>query len=475
MGNIAKILMPNGLDIKCDILTAVFKQWGEGSQDPSNEGYGDGSGSYGEEFAVEVRIAEKVVLQAGVQPSYAMVDVPMAAFGPGKYDELVYSVAFNARGPAKLKMNTRCTVYASNPEGRSIPLLVGTVVKCSHGIKADNVIFTVYDDKWMLHKVTCFGQCQYDPIKDIYGFVADEPLIFNRFGFEDCLDTRWGPRFAPSHRFGWKNDPLNGTDGGSEANQLQGEPPPGKAQHRSRSWRVVDAGRYLRDMHYGKSMTKRPPSFQKYGMQTVGTGVNWPESMHDLLHDNAGTERILRNCVLEGLTLDMALSKLGQRAGAFELYCIPNGKSGGGDNGNDAGVGNGTVVGDAFAALQTMFDTNMAGMNAAFNAGYAVFSPAVQAANDALNDAVGVFQSATSISAQNTAAVLRNAHATLAMQAKAAKDAASVGVFKDLITPAYQQYLATVGNALNGSPGHYAMPNGSIHGDQSTLTYSLGD
>jgi len=225
MGNFGSITLSSSVDVDADVYMAIIQV-----------GMGD-TGDATEELAEEVRIAEKIVLQAGPEPSYAIVTIPLK---DGIGDEDAFSVAFQsiARG---VKMNTRCTITHVH-NGKSTALLSGTITDIQNSMQ-DSLIITVQDDRYLLEKVTVFGQIQHDPSVGESGhtaFVASEPCVFNMFGFPNCIDTPHGPRFSPTIRWGW-------SAGGTA------EPAPGSASQRARSWRTYDIAHYLRSAHYGGS------------------------------------------------------------------------------------------------------------------------------------------------------------------------------------------------------------------------------
>ena len=106
MGNFGSITLSSSVDVDADVYMAIIQV-----------GMGD-TGDATEELAEEVRIAEKIVLQAGPEPSYAIVTIPLK---DGIGDEDAFSVAFQsiARG---VKMNTRCTITHVH-NGKSTALL----------------------------------------------------------------------------------------------------------------------------------------------------------------------------------------------------------------------------------------------------------------------------------------------------------------------------------------------------------------
>lgn len=301
MGNAAAVSFTNAAEFGADRLMAVFTQV-----------RADGSA---ESFAAPLRIAERVQLNAGPEPGYAVVSIPMDAF-PGEED--AFAVALSGGGPLALtRPNVRATVVAAGGFGPATPLLCGTVVDVSHGLGDDSGVLTILDDRWLLEKYTVFGQLQYDPRTLQNGFAAAEPCVFNALGLPNCIDAPLGPRFAPAPRYGW-----------AEADTA--EPEPGAARERARSWRAADAVAYLRAAHY-EAEAWPGTGIADYGTRFVPAGsVAWPVTLGEQLcgAESSTGERALHECALEGATLKEALVELARRAGPYEL-CLSPGSAGG--------------------------------------------------------------------------------------------------------------------------------------------------
>lgn len=97
MGNAAAVSFANDGEFAADRLMAVFTlRRADGSV---------------ESFAAPLRIAERVQLNAGPEPGYAVVSIPMDAF-PG--EENAFAVALAGGGPLALtRPNVRATVIAA--------------------------------------------------------------------------------------------------------------------------------------------------------------------------------------------------------------------------------------------------------------------------------------------------------------------------------------------------------------------------
>jgi len=466
VANKAQVAIPSGKDKSVEMLLASFTLGNASNINPLSAEFGDGSGNYGEEFATEIRIAERIVLQSGKNPSYAIITIPMANFGPTKYDEAAFAVAAISNGPAaKILLNTRCSVFLSY-SGKRVPLLNGTTINVAHDIKNDAIVVTIYCDKWMLSRVTCFGQAQYDPEHSRYGLVTNEPLVFNMFGYNTCLDTPYGPRFAPCPNYGWRVSSTSGVHGGSESKQSNGEPSPGYATTRARRWRVNDAIEYLRDMHYLGAKKGRPASAADYGTQIVGRGLTWPAGLGQVLGSKGGS-RTLHNVSCEGLSLDAALTRVISRAGPYELYCAPGGSKAG-DNEND--VAGGLLAADPsglYATLATAFDGQMSTLATEFESGFTAFETALNTAtatlDTAMSDYVRQLGAPYNGAAQNAVnemgTYIKNQLALLSIT-----DAGSASELREKFEEYFKQYASAMGVALTGSPGRYTTANGAIAG-----------
>jgi hypothetical protein len=268
------------------------------------------SGSYTSDEASEehpgLRYATEVVRTMGPQYSYAYIGVPVNTFGY----EHAPAVALQKDGPAgKVKLRSRAKVKMIDYNGNAVPLLVGYLVQYAHSIDEDSVIGMVMDDRWLLSKVTCFGSACYDPQTKLHYFDAGRSLIFNNQGYPDCVDSPFGPRFAPSRLFGYIQ---------TKVVEDSNEPLPGSAQLKARSWRCQDVARYLRDMYFQGT---RPHHPQSYGKQQLSQYIDWPSSFGN----QYGFIRVPRHLDLENLDVSEALSRLARKAGPYELNMVPVG------------------------------------------------------------------------------------------------------------------------------------------------------
>src|SRR5207249_4901395 len=128
----------------------------------------------------------------------------------------------------------------SSASSSSHTVMSGTLVQYTHTFADDSAIALCMDDKWLLSKVTVFGRMTYDPLTGRHYFDAAAPCNFNELGYPNCIDSPYGPRFAPAHRFGFK---------AAQGSEDYSEPSVGSATTRARSWTVQDIFNYLRSLH----------------------------------------------------------------------------------------------------------------------------------------------------------------------------------------------------------------------------------
>lgn len=464
MGNKAQVKLSSTQDPPVNYLVGIFKLFPEGVKRPSAE-FGDGSGNY-TEIITELQIAEQIVLQAGQTPSVAIVSIPMAAFGALSFDEVPYSVAFRTDGPAgEILRNSRASIFMRTSTGQRCPLLNGTVLDVTHGIEKDDLLITVADDRWLLTRITVFGQCQFDPDTGKETFVANAPCIFNEMGYPNCIDaettdrngkkTSLGPRFAATVRQGWRSHSTN-------------EPYYGDAKLRTRSWTAADAVEYFRSRHFGK--TKRATSSQYYGTQILGKGLEWPAGLGQIL--TSENTRVLHHTVCEKLTLDAALTKVAHRAGPYELDCVPG--AGNADNGNDVAnpmdIGGNTFP-SLFIGLQQDFDNNIATLNAAFSSGTGVFQAVLDYTTTVMKTAMDLYVSQVggkfADSIDHRAAKIISDYQAVITDFNRNNPTATAAEFSTFITPYHAEFLSQWGSLLKDSPGRYTLPNGAVVGGGS--------
>jgi hypothetical protein len=248
--------------------------------------------------------ATSVTLVGGEQPSSAFVAIPIAG---REWDEQAPTVALRPDGPVgRIPLKSRCRIILRKAGSRNAyTVLSGSVVEFRHQIATDSAVALVFDDRWLLSKVTVFGRAVYDPASERSYFDSGTDCIFNEMGWPNCLDTPYGPMFAPSWRYGYK----------SQSDYT--EPAQGAATARARSWTVQDVIDYLRNLHY--SGTSFPVSSVYVGSNKVSAWVGWSKSASQML----GSNRTVQNFSLQNTTLLRALQQTARRAGPYDLYIRP--------------------------------------------------------------------------------------------------------------------------------------------------------
>lgn len=261
---------------------------------------------------IPARFCNQIVLTSGNAPSYATFGVPVADFGPTKYDRAAREVAFAALGPMKdVKFRTmaRCGI---NVDGYEQTKLVGWYVARTHslGPLADDIAGQVYDARWRLSKVTTKYRLTWDPSTDVV-YWDPTPLRFNDFGYPNCVDhPTLGPLFGPCHRFGYSN---------SYVKDDIKEPLPGEATARARSWRGQDAIRYLQTCHAANK--KCPLPVVDWGRDRLPPEIIWPDGLGNV----PGNDRTLKDLSEHGESLLDALCDVLRHMGPYDLGTEPDG------------------------------------------------------------------------------------------------------------------------------------------------------
>lgn len=254
------------------------------------------------------RYVSQVCLSAGISGSHAFLSSPMNQWGPGQYDELMNSCALKIDGPAgDILLLTRAAVsyYES---GLSGDLMTGWVVAHAHQIGEDSVVTEIWDDRFVLGKITVFGCIVFDPQSDKYYYDMTRPAIYNNLGYPDCIDTGLGPCHAPGHLCGWRM--------GAETEDYI-ELGVGYATGRARTWRVLDVGENLRMRHIFGAGWKH--NNVDVGTRALPEWVNWPRGVFNV----AGGNRPLKMVSLQGWSLRDALQGIARKAGAYDIYTAP--------------------------------------------------------------------------------------------------------------------------------------------------------
>ncbi|HYF49520.1 MAG TPA: hypothetical protein VEJ63_08945 [Planctomycetota bacterium] len=173
--------------------------------------------------------ADRVVLQGGDDPSYAVAEIPLTQF-----EETAPAIAAVRSGPLDgVKIGTRALVFVYSPDSNlSAPLLAGSVVNIQQDLASDGAALTIFDDRWLLRGVHVCGQFIYQPDDGSIVYRQRGPARFNPHGRANCMDSPGGPLFAPF--------PDYGREDGDTA------PLPGAAAKAARPWRLSDIAAYLR-------------------------------------------------------------------------------------------------------------------------------------------------------------------------------------------------------------------------------------
>lgn len=292
MGNSAQVVINSGADQTAVQLVATF------------------NGSGDDDYATPVRFCSRAVLVSGMNPSYAFVGVPFKEF---PVDEVAMNIALKQGGPAgSILLRTRCSI-AFNQNGRTVNLMNGNLLKYGHnfGNSEDSVVGEIYDDRWILGKITTFGRYVWDPEANLCYYDAASPLVFNKMGYPDLLDHPiYGPVFAPSFKFGWRTDSY----------EQSAEASPGNATSSTRSWPVADVFLYLRNFYGNQSFRGFFRNSQlDYGTTTLPSFIQWDKSAG--VFD--GSQRTLKDVSIQNESLLTALQALARKAGAIDLYMKP--------------------------------------------------------------------------------------------------------------------------------------------------------
>lgn len=317
MGNAGTVEITQSADVTADRYQIQISQFAGGEDGE------DGT----ETFTSVTKDVDRIMLNRGLTPSYAVARIPLSEFG----DESPFAVALAKGGfMDAARLNTRAVIRCDPAgTGKSVMVLSGTVVDLQHDIGTDAGVITVIDDRWILSKLTVFGQWQYDPESEEESFVPNAECVFNQFGYPNMiLNADGSPRFAPTIRYGW------------EMKQKEEGDPDKSATY----WPVSQAVLYLRNLYYEGGLTSVIPNVS-YGFRLLPTQwIQWPVPLGTGLvtkEDENRSERRLHDHRAEGLTLLGVLHSLGQRAGPFE-FNMTYGTAAGNE---DAAIGRGQTNG----------------------------------------------------------------------------------------------------------------------------------
>lgn len=240
------------------------------------------------------RWATDLTVMSGADYSYALFTIPQK-----EIEEVAGQVAASYSSSPKIR--TRGRVTYCEP-GKSQVMLCGSVIEYGHDLDEDAVVGRIVDDRWHLGKVLCFGRVKCDPSTDeaFFWFDAGEPLFFEPLS---CIDSAYGPVFAPTFKWGHSVNDFS-------------DPTPGNAKTKARNWRCQDVESYLRFCHYSSNSPMQTNG--RYGNVRVNSDLNWPSN----LANGRNWARFATNLDIQGDTLLIALQKLCRIAGPYDLYCV---------------------------------------------------------------------------------------------------------------------------------------------------------
>jgi hypothetical protein len=264
--------------------------------------------------ALPSRFVPQLTLVTGPGAAGAMFAVPCKELIA---DEMAFQIAMKADGPAAaIRLLSRAQVDIAT--GRNAqPLFCGCVVKHIHHIMQgrtfDALTSMILDDRWVLSKFKAFGRMEYDPDAGTasggtyHYFHSAAETIFNHMGFGDCLDTPYGPRFAPSSWFG-RSSSFN--------REVFQEPAPGKATHTPRKWRAQDIAQYWKDFWFPERAAVRPamPPID-LGLITVPDYITIPKNFTTQFRN----PRALVDVDHTDLTALECFQDLARRAGSYDI------------------------------------------------------------------------------------------------------------------------------------------------------------
>ena len=284
--------IPDPADVNASKLAVEFMSENEKGDVPNSSG-----------GSTLTRWATDVVLVSGESPSYAFFSIPQIAL-----EEIAGKVA--AAYASAPKLYTRARVFYIEDK-RKFPLMVGSIARYQHDIGGDSTVGMIQDDRLLLSKCTVFGRVKSDPQAkeedQTAWFDAADPLVFEPLS---CIDTDYGPLFAPMYKYG--HNFMSSTE----------IPLPGQAKKAARNWRCVDAWNYLRNV-YG-SGNRCALNFDGYGNIKMTKNVIW----EDGLCDSINWERWCSGLELENDSLILAMEKICRNAGPYSVYMEPSGWKG---------------------------------------------------------------------------------------------------------------------------------------------------
>ena len=257
-------------------------------------------------------------LQVG-QPGWATFNIPITTL-PHQDLEVDGRTAFDPNTTPKPE--SRVTINCVRG-GTAFPIMTGTVMERIHDVASDSVTLKILDDLYQLTKFSNMGQYTVNVDGALY-YNSSKPCVFNLEGWPDCLDTDYGPVFAPEPRYGWV--PTDTT-----------EPAPGAATTRARSWRVSDVITYLANVFseeiggfFDVGLTPvddlKPSPIPGDWIQftpDIGEQVELPANAFaaNSATETARRARVVHNYNAENKSVLQILNDICERAGPFAPYC----------------------------------------------------------------------------------------------------------------------------------------------------------
>lgn len=262
------------------------------------------SGSSGDEFVTAARYVSQITLSSGVSGSHAWLYAPLKKAGPGQYDRQMMEVALKRGGPlGQVKLRGRAAASYLDPGGKSVDLLVGSLVEATHTLNEDSGLLQIWDDRWWLGQLTVTGVLVFDPQVDRFYWDFGREAMYNELGLPDCIDSRLGPCHSPCPKCGY-----------NEANFK--EPDQGDAKKHTRTWTVGDVVKNLA-LRFQLTSTKIPVYT---GNRFLPPFIEWPAGLGVAM---AGMSQPLKSIRLENMSLLNALQAIIRKAGPYDLYMSP--------------------------------------------------------------------------------------------------------------------------------------------------------
>ena len=296
-------------------------------------------------------IPDRITLAAGVQRSTAQVSTRAA----DREDDLPAFVGGD-QGLDGVLIGQRISIRRA---GTFVPLFNGYVAACQEDVTHDGYTFSLEDEKYMLEGQPMLGALVFAPTemygkaeeaakipeggltrypKGDYYIKTNHPGIFNEGGQPNCIDTPYGPVFAP---YPWY---------GRAPGEKVGSTPMPETRWKVRHWRICDIPDYLRIVFMQRSSDFGPGAQLKFPRDLQGVdGVDpwsqeliWPKNLaSSMLSDQelrGGADQVRENVQGLGATarainfrfgdgftyhLKAALDRVCESVGRYGIFCKP--------------------------------------------------------------------------------------------------------------------------------------------------------